>query len=269
MKEITSLLELKMSPQVFKLNSEIYGIQYGDPSEKKIVKKVLFTIDLSLEAIHYALKNKVNLIISFHGLINNSIQNFNKILINKLSLLVKYPISIFVLNSTFIGAEGGISETIMNALYLTLDKTFDITSKNGKRIPIGRIGVTQDYPYQKKSLTLEDLIKRIQSNLELEKISYVGDLSVKIKKVCIIGCDNFLNIKDIEKALKCECNCLISSRFHHKDAIFAKEAGLCLIEISLYKTKMLAMKKLCNILSLEFPYDEFLFFNSKDPFETY
>ena len=139
LKEIVLLLEKKLSPKLFKLNSEVYGIQYGNSNPKKIIKKVMITLDLSIEAIHFAIIKKVNLIISYRGLIDKPIKNFNQNLVNKLSLLSKYPISIFVLNSSFIAAEEGISDTIMEALYFDLDRTFDIKNKIGEKIPIGRI----------------------------------------------------------------------------------------------------------------------------------
>ena len=127
--EIKNLLENELSPKIYNFNSEIYGIHYGKISNKKIIKKVMITVDLNLESIHFALKNKINLIISIHGLINKPIKKFNTELINKLTLLSKFPIHIFVLNKTFIAANGGISDTIMEVLYLKLDKPFMIRNK--------------------------------------------------------------------------------------------------------------------------------------------
>ena len=74
LKEIVALLEKKLSPKSFSLRPEIYGIQYGDNNENKLIRKVIITLDLSLEAIHYAIKKKVNLIISYNGLINKTIK---------------------------------------------------------------------------------------------------------------------------------------------------------------------------------------------------
>lgn len=268
LEEIKFLLEKKISPKLFRFNSEIYGFHYGQTQKNKIIKKVMLTIDLDLKSIHYAVKNKINLIISHYGLFNNPIQNFNNNLVNKLSLLSKYPISIFVLNTSFIAAEGGISETIMDTLYLKLDKTFNVKNKKGINIPIGRVCLPKSYPNGKNTLKLEDLIKRIKMHLDIVKISYVGDLNQIINKICIIGGD-LLNIEFLEKALKYECDCFISGRIDHFEAIYAKEIGICLIKIPYYKNEIIAMKKLSNILSLKFPYDEFYLFESEDPIKTY
>ena len=65
--EIQSLIERKLSPRMYGINSEFYGLYYGQVNSKKHIKRLMFTVDLSLESIHYAIKNKINLIISLHG----------------------------------------------------------------------------------------------------------------------------------------------------------------------------------------------------------
>ncbi|GAH50813.1 unnamed protein product, partial [marine sediment metagenome] len=79
--KIKSLFEKKLSPKIYRINSENYGLHYGQVSKKKHIKRILFSVDLSLESIHYAIKNKINLIISLYGLTNEPITNFNQLLI--------------------------------------------------------------------------------------------------------------------------------------------------------------------------------------------
>ena len=266
--EIKELLVNKLSPKDFRLNSEIYGLHFDKVRNNKTIKKVMLTIDLSLEAIHFALKQKVSLIISHHSLINKPIKKFNQSIIDKLSLLSKYPISIFVLNSSFIAAEGGISDTLVNLLYLKLENVFEIKTKDGKKIPIGRICSLLKYPNEKDPFTLEDLIKRIKRNLNLKSVPFVGDLGRPLKKICVIGGD-ISNVRLIKKAVNLGCDCYISGKLNYFDAIFARDMGLNLIEISHYRNEILAIKKLCHILSLEFPQVEFFIFESKNPFKIY
>jgi len=126
LEEIETILKNKISPKFYQIDSEIYGFHYNRSSREKIIKKIMITVDLSLESIHFAIKSKVNLIISHHGLFQEQPRNFNTDLINKLSLLSRYPISIYILNTPFIAAEGGISDTIMEALYLKLERPLNI-----------------------------------------------------------------------------------------------------------------------------------------------
>jgi putative NIF3 family GTP cyclohydrolase 1 type 2 len=113
---------------------------------------------------------------------------------------------------------------------------------------------------------LEYLLKRIKSNLELTHVIYVGNLKTTISKICIVGGDT-PNIKYLKKALNLECDCFISGKINYMDAVFGRDTGLALIEASHYKIEILALKKLSNILSLEFPYVTFFLFESADPFK--
>ena len=81
------------------------------------------------------------------------------------------------------------------------------------------------YPHDKKSLNLEDLIIRIKSNLDMDNISYVGDLNRSIEKICIIGGET-LKIEYLQKLKKEGCDCIISGKLFHNIANYAKEIGL-------------------------------------------
>jgi len=265
--EIALLLENRLSPRIFSLKNDFYGIQYGD-KQNKVIKKVMLTVDLTLDSIHYAVKNKINLIITLHGLLNKPVRSFNRQEINKLTLLTKQPIIVFVLETTFVAAEGGISDTIMEALYLKSLKTFDIFERNGEKIPIGRICQPKPYPHDTKIFRLENLIERIKTNCELSIIPYVGNLKKRIDKICIIG-GEFNDLMYLEELQQYNCDCLISGKISYVEAISAKENGISLIEVSHCRSANMALKRLCNILSLEFPRDEFFFFPSEHPIKIF
>ena len=267
LEEIALLLENHLSPRIFRLKNDFYGIQYGDV-QNKVIKKIMLTAELTLNSIHFAVKNKINLIVTLQGLLNKPITSFNRHLINKLTLLTKQPIKIFVLESSFTAAEGGISDTIMEALYLKSIKPFNIIQRNDEKIPIGRFCQPKPYPHDKQPFLLENLIKRIKTNFELSKIPYVGNLKKKIEKICVIG-GEINDITYLEDLLQSNCDCLISGKINHVEAVFSRENGLSLVEISHYKITYMAMKRLYNMLSLEFPRDEFFFYPSENPIKVF
>ncbi len=268
LEEIRLLIEKEVSPKQYQLDSEIYGFHYGAVNNKKNLKKIMLTVDLSLNALYFAIKNKINFIISINGLITNSIKNFKPNLINKLSILSKYPISIFVLGSSFVAAEGGVSDTIMDALFLNLDHSFEIRCNNNHIIPIGRVCAPNPYPGVNETFNLESLIKRIRSNLKIQSIFYLGELKKKISKICIIGGED-LFIKYFDEALNQKCDCYITGRVNRSICNQAFDLGINIIEIPFFNCEILALKKMCNFLSLKFPYDEFFLFNSKNPLKLY
>ncbi len=268
-KEIIEILENQIAPIDYCRASEFYGIQYGTINENKIIKKVLITMDLNLKVIHFAIKNKINLIISQLSLLEKPIFKINKNLINKLNLLSKYPLCIYILNSSYIASENGVSETISNILYLKIDSIFEIKNKNRNTIPIGRICHPKRYPNKVNDrFVFKTLLERVRNNFDLNFIRYVGELEREITKICILPIENDNNIY-IEKALKYKCDCLICSSINYNQASFARETGISLISIPYYKTTLYSLKKLYNYLSLEFPNEGFLLFEQPDPIDYY
>ena len=141
-------------------------------------------------------------------------------------------------------------------------------NKNNIPIPIGRICSPKYYPNQDESLKLEDLLKRIKANLELDKLFYVGGLNTMIRKICIIG-GKLPNNMLLEGIVAQGCDCLISCEFTYEDAIFAKDTGLSLIKVPHYNCEIKAMKRLSNTLSLEFPNDEVFLYESNNYVNLY
>ncbi|MFX1389645.1 MAG: Nif3-like dinuclear metal center hexameric protein [Promethearchaeota archaeon] len=258
----------KLVPKHYSLNPENYGLYFNNINRNTLIKKAMLTVDLSLEAIHFALKHRISVIISHHGLVKEPIKKFSKNIIKKLNLLSKYPISIFLLNSSFIAAEGGVSDTLMNVLYLKMENTLEVTNKLGIKTPIGRICSPLKYPNEKHPFTLEALIKRLKENLSINAITFVGELTRPINRICIVGGD-ISNSTLIKKAINLNCDCFVSGKIDYFDAVLARDSGLNLVETSHYEIENVSMKRLSNILSLEFPQVEFILFESKDPFKTY
>ncbi|TFF98850.1 MAG: hypothetical protein EU547_00115 [Promethearchaeota archaeon] len=267
-KNLLNILEKEISPKEFKKSSEFYGIQYGNVSDETIIKSLMITIDLNLNVLHFAIKNKINFIVSQSPLLEKPIYKINKTLINKLNLLAQYPLNIFVLNSSFIGSEIGISETISKILYLKTDDVIEIKDKNGKKNPLGRVCYPIHYPNHNKQLFLKDLLQRIKTHFNLQIVQYVGELDRNLTKICIFPIETQDNIL-LKKTVEYECDTLITSNITYKQAIFAKEVGISLISIPYYKTSFFTLKKLYNYLSLEFPNDKIFFFEQKNPIDYY
>ena len=267
LEEIAHQLEYSLSPKVFTLEDEFYGIQYGIMNYKNI-KRVLLTLEVNINTIHYAIKNKINLIISIKGLFQNKIQYISNNLTKRLNLLSKYPILIFIINSSFIAAEGGISDTIMEVLSLKLERILEVDTNINKKVPIGRVCSPKPYPSEKAGLSLDALIKRIRNNFENPNIPYIGDLNKRIKNICVIG-GRFLDTSHLERAPEDDINCFITNKIDHLDFGYVKELGLSLIQVPYHKSAILAIKRLYNLLSIEFPQDEFFLIQSDDPLKIY
>jgi len=262
--ELKIILEEEIAPKRYKNVSEFSGVQYGYVNRETLIKKILITIDLNLNVLYFAIKNKFNCVISQLPLLEKPIFKINKALINKLNILSRYPLCIYVLNSPYIASENGVSEIISKMLYLNIDRVLEVRDSKGRKNPVGRICIPMKYPKPGNSFLLKDLLNRIKNHFDLQFISYVGEMEQEITKVCIIPIethgDNYIN-----KAVENNCNTLVTSNIDYKQAVIAKEAGISLISIPYHKTSYYSLKKLKNYLSLKFPNDKFIFFEEKSP----
>jgi putative NIF3 family GTP cyclohydrolase 1 type 2 len=260
-KEIIHYIQNELFPKEFCIKPEFYGFQYKSPTINLNTdfKKVLFTIDVDIDSIYYALKNKIRLILSHHFFFNKKLCKIDSYLSKKLSLLSNASMSVFSLGSSFIAAENGVSETICEKLFCEKDHPFEIKVKK-RIIPIGRVCIPRSYKFRNKqikpkSIKLGELIERAKYNFQIENLKYLGNLNTQISRICIIG-GSFSKTWLLKKALEMECNCFVTGNFGNQQFKFAKESKLTLIEIPCYSAEIGTLKKTVNILNLRFPQDE-------------
>jgi len=261
--QIIDFLENRIAPKSLALTNDVYGIQYGPELEDRNIKKVMITLDPSLEAIIEGVKKKVTLIISHRGLIHTPIKYFHETLIKKFYLLSSSRIILYVINTAFEAAHNGISEIIANELLLKIEDLFYIKDTAGKEIPLGRICSPDKYFDDKKPFLLKDLIKRIKKMFNLKYIKYIGDLNREIKKICILS---KVTKSSLINALKFSCNCILTREIKYEIVLLARDLNINLIITPHFNSEIIGVKKLYKILSIEFPRDYFIFFNSNDPF---
>jgi putative NIF3 family GTP cyclohydrolase 1 type 2 len=149
-------------------------------------------------------------------------------------------------------------------LYFKIDDVLEINDLEGNKSPLGRICFPQQYQKSKTQFLLRDLLTRVSSHFNLGLIQYVGELKQEITKICIIPIET-KSLLYIKKAMEQNCDALITSTINYKQAIFAKERGICLISIPFYNCIYFTLKKIYNFLSLKFPNDLFYFFEQVNP----
>jgi len=256
-------LENKIAPKSLGFTDDIYGIQFGSKLEDRNIKRVMVTLDPSLDAIAEAVKQKISLIISYRGLIHTPTKNFDDILVKKFYLLSKSRIILYVLHSAFDASQNGMTEILANQLFLKIENLFELKDISGKEIPLGRICTPEKLSNDTKPFLLEDLINRIKKVLNLKYMRYIGKLNHEINKICIMG----IVTKDLLfKAIERGCDCYLTKEISYIDALLARDFRIKMIFIPHYKSEVFGMQELNKILSIEFPRDNFFFFDSNDPF---
>lgn len=248
----------ELIPKELGFSNDIYGLQVGNQLKDINLHKIVLCVDPTIEVILQAKKTKSYFIIAHHGLTNRSLLKFNEPILKQIKLLSVNNISLFILQSAWIAASGGISDSISEIVGITnIDNLY--IDDNDKKKPFGRIG----FPIN-ENLTLDSLIQSLKRKMNLTYIQVCGKLNRKINKIAVV-CGIPLTESDLIEILKNNCDTLISTDLVYSHFIFAQKLGLNVISVPHYVCDKIAMEKLKLILSLEFPRDEFIFIDSDDP----
>ncbi|MBD3193803.1 MAG: hypothetical protein GF317_02030 [Candidatus Lokiarchaeota archaeon] len=264
--QIERFLEDIIGLRRFKNNKEIFGLEFGKNYPYRQINKIMLTVDISLESLHFSVMNKINMIITHHSFLKNPVSQFDNLLTNKLILLTKNLPLIYTLNSSFIYSKDGIFDTLIDLLYLEMVKT-DLLQTEEKIESLFKI-TKPKLLMNESTFTLRTLLNRILNNLNINFIEYVGNLDRSIKKICLFA-EPKNKIEFLKKKVNYGCDCFISFDFNHSEHILADDLGICLIKIPHYRVDLITMKKLKNILSLEFPNEEFSIFERSEYFKIF
>ena len=261
--ELLSVLENKTAPKFYNNDTENYGIQYGKTDRNKIITKILITTDLRYEALHFAVKKKVNMILTFEPLFNGEIRKINQKLQKRLLLLSKGHFTIFILGKPFLLAENGVLENIIKMLYLRLEDVITIDNSYNKQLPVGRVCTFKDYLKPKKKKTFKQLIDRICNNFRTNHIKYVGNFNRELKRI-YLSLEKDLSSDIIQKAFSLDCNCFLVRRINEDISNSFIDTDICMIELPFWECIRKSLSALTNTLGLEFPYDEFIYYECQD-----
>ncbi|MHA1563658.1 MAG: Nif3-like dinuclear metal center hexameric protein [Promethearchaeota archaeon] len=244
----------ELVPKKLGLSNDIYGLQFGNVLKDFNLHKIVICVDPTIKVILQTKKIKSYFIIAHHGLTHRSLLKFNEPILKQIKILSVNNISLFIIQSAWIAASGGISDTISEIAGIIITDSFFIDDF-GKKKSFGRIGTPIN-----ENLTLDTLIQSLKRKLNIKYIQVCGKLNKKINKIAVVYGES-----DLIEILKNNCDTLISTDLVYSHFIFAQKLGLNVISVPHYVCDKISMEKLKLILSLEFPRDEFIFIDSDDP----
>lgn len=221
------------------------GLLVGNAENE--IKKVQFSIDVTLNAIDNAINNSVDLIIAHHPIIFKAIKNIKEdnVLGKKLIKLIKNNISVYCLHTNLDSTLGGLNDYILEKLEIKESKILDFEENNN--FGIGRI-----YTLDKK-INLEDYIEKLKEKLEIKNLRLISnDLNKEIKKIALI---NGSAMSYWRKAKLKNVDLFITGDITYHDALDALENNLSVIDFGHFESEHfffeILEKKLKN-LNLEF-----------------
>lgn len=223
--EIIKILENKFP----KNNAEDWdnvGLIVGH--NKKNVKKIQFSLDVTEKSIEQAIKHNIDMIISHHPMIFKSIKQVNDLSLvgNKILELAKHGINVYTLHTNLDASSNGLNDYILKRLDVKNSKIIDATDDG---VGIGR------YFNLNEEITISNYIDILKNSLKIDKVRFVGEnIEKKIKKVAII---NGSAMSYWKKVKHLNIDLFITGDISYHDALDAKEEGLSLVDFGHYESE--------------------------------
>ncbi|HKM30386.1 MAG TPA: Nif3-like dinuclear metal center hexameric protein [Bacilli bacterium] len=188
-----------------------------------IVNNILLALDLSVEVVNEAIKNKANFIIIHHPFF---FEPMHKILLNTekgdvAKVLLVNDISVYAMHTNLDVGAGGVNDVLAEKLEI-----MNIQIANGE---VGKHNYLRFGNI--KEITLEGLARFVKETFNLTGVKILGDFAQKISKIGVIGGSGAHDF-DIECAYQNGCQVLITGEVKLNNAQYAKYLGLNIIEVN-------------------------------------
>ena len=201
-KDIIKLMEEIAPPHLAEPWDNV-GLLVG--SSQGSVSKIMVALDVTDEVLRQGIQEKVDLIISHHPVIFQSIKEVNDMTKTGSALLqlIGSGISVYSAHTNFDKAQGGTDDILAELLGLKKVRPLELTLADSQRqesIPpafsLGRIGQLPE------KLTLHDYLRKIKKVLGAEGVDFIGDLNREISTVasCAGAGGDFIELAEVAGA---------------------------------------------------------------------
>lgn len=230
-----------------KMLSDEYCANYGAYDNSGIlvdtgeeIKKVLFSLDLSKDAVQRAVQEGANAIITHHPAIYGKISDIchdDGLLGEKLIACIRGGISVIAMHLNLDCAVGGIDESLQQAV---LDATSTSTTETVLMHPLSQGGYGRAYSV--KETDIQTLAKSLRETLQTQRIQIYGGTNRSIRKVASF-CGAGIDESSIAFAKSQGADVIISSDYKHHFIAQALELGLAVIVLTHYASEQYGFEK--------------------------
>ena len=226
--------EIKLKTQESWDNS---GLQIG--SKMVDINKIMLTLDLDLELAEYALKEKVDLIITHHPLFFSSIKtiDFDSHEGKMIKTLVAHEINLYSLHTSYDMAEGGVNFELAEKLNI---RDYQVLHPiNIDKTGYGGIGYIPP-------INVIDYARYVKEALKADYVRlYCKDDKKMVKRVAFCGGSGS---EFIEDAINLKADLYITGDIKYHQAQEALKYDLAILDAGHYNTEAHSLDSLKNIL---------------------
>jgi dinuclear metal center YbgI/SA1388 family protein len=211
------------------------GLQVGSLSQD--IRKILFSLDASLQAVEEATKRRAQLLLTHHPLILTPLRCLisNRYPDMVVMEAVKRGISILSAHTNLDKAIGGINDMLADLLGLldveVLEKSQNLHEEG---IGLGRIGQLPE------TIGLSNFITRIKAELEAESVRLVGPKQAEIRRVAVVGGSGG---SLIPLASDRGAHVLVTGDLRHHEVLEARHLGLPVVDAGHFNTERAGFHK--------------------------
>lgn len=225
----------KISPEELTYEYDNVGLLVG--GETAEVKKIMTCLDVTETALDEAIKSGVQLIVSHHPMIFNSLKRVTDTdcIGRKIIKAIKNDINIYAAHTNLDFVTDGINDLAASLLGLENHEPLDayIDLNQG----FGRVG---DLKEETTCLKLAEKAEKVFSD---PYVRIIGE-NKRVKRIAVINGAGGGDTKYIDMALKAGADCLVTADVKHHVAIYALDNHLTIIEPQHYNMEYCFIEKL-------------------------
>jgi len=210
------------------------------------VKKVLLALDIVDEVLDEAKNLNAKLIITHHPIILNSLKSISSD--SLICKILKNDINVISAHTNLDVAKNGVNYHLAKALNLNDLKVLSF-AENNENLPLGFIGEL------KKPLSCKEFAEFTKKQLNCKGARYISLPNKKIQKVAV-GSGSSGDL--IYTAINQKVDAFVTGEIKHHEILYAKQNGLCVVDVGHYKSEDIVMQPLKKKLSSAFKDVEFL-----------
>jgi putative NIF3 family GTP cyclohydrolase 1 type 2 len=275
LKKLTDCIEKFSSPRLA-VPGDCVGIQVGPRDsivqERTKIRKCAITRYATPQVIVKATRDGADAIIAYEGLLSHPVKALTNGLLEKVRLLVKNRIVLYVVHTGWLSAECGVNDTLAEILSLVVVEAFNVGFK-GKTVPLGRVCTFGKNPEQtmfgnSSSVSLLNFVAMLNNRLMTDEIDYVGRSQCPVRKILLLSGEyGHTNLLKLAKSMGIDT--FVTGNISRRVAILASELEMNYVCVSQDPIESLGMRRLMQLLSIDAPEVEFTYIESGLLWKTY
>lgn len=205
------------------------------PDGNREVKKALFCMDVTPDAIDYAIEHGYDVIISHHPLIFKGVKTVSGDvgIPSRIIKLIKNDVSVMSFHTRFDAVDGGVNDFLAELFELS-----DVEKVICDDIELMRVGNL------KNEISIEEFVELVKEKLGCEHLNFATNTG-RVHRLALVGGGGG---SYIQTAARAGADTYLSGEIGYHNLTDCKDAGINLVEAGHYFTENPSLKNLAKIV---------------------